>query len=73
MIPEEGVATQQARLAYIAERLRLLYVGITRARRELFITWNSGRRRGKRQQAALALVALWDEWGRRAAQEKANE
>ena len=39
----EGVATQQARLDYAAERLRLFYVGITRARRELIITWNTGR------------------------------
>ncbi len=39
----EGVATQQARLDYAAERLRLFYVGITRARRELIITWNAGR------------------------------
>ncbi len=42
---EEGFATQQSRLDYAAERLRLLYVGITRARRELIITWNTGRRR----------------------------
>jgi DNA helicase-2/ATP-dependent DNA helicase PcrA len=30
-------------LDYAAERLRLFYVGITRARRELIITWNTGR------------------------------
>ncbi len=39
---EEGLATRQARLDYIAERLRLLYVGITRARKELIVTWNDG-------------------------------
>jgi DNA helicase II / ATP-dependent DNA helicase PcrA len=39
----EGQATQDAREEYAAERLRLLYVGITRARRELMITWNTGR------------------------------
>ncbi len=39
----EGSASQSARLDYIRERLRLLYVGITRARKELFLTWNSGR------------------------------
>lgn len=39
----EGEATLQARLQYSAERLRLLFVGITRARRELIITWNTGR------------------------------
>jgi len=39
---DEGWATQQARLDYCAERLRLLFVGITRARKELMLTWNSG-------------------------------
>ncbi len=41
---EEGRATLAARLDYVRERLRLLYVGITRARRSLVITWNTGRR-----------------------------
>ncbi|MDO9546424.1 MAG: 3'-5' exonuclease, partial [Pelolinea sp.] len=36
-------ATQKARLDYCAERLRLLFVGITRAREELIFTWNTGR------------------------------
>jgi len=40
---EEGRATQRARLDYVRERLRLFYVGITRAKKELVITWNSGR------------------------------
>ena len=40
----EGEATRAARSLLAAERLRLLYVGITRARRELIITWNTGRR-----------------------------
>jgi DNA helicase II / ATP-dependent DNA helicase PcrA len=52
----EGQATENARLEYISERLRLLYVGITRARRELFITWNSGRKGEMRP--AEAFVAL---------------
>ncbi|MBI9048314.1 MAG: ATP-dependent helicase [Anaerolineaceae bacterium] len=38
-----GTATEQARIDYSAERLRLLYVGITRAKRELILTWNTGR------------------------------
>ncbi len=38
-----GDATLEARRKYCAERLRLLYVGITRARKELAITWNTGR------------------------------
>jgi DNA helicase-2/ATP-dependent DNA helicase PcrA len=41
---EEGKSTQKARLDYARERLRLFYVGITRAKKELIITWNSGRR-----------------------------
>ena len=53
----EGQASQQARLEYADERLRLLYVGITRARKELAITWNSGRP-GRPQQQALPLIAL---------------
>lgn len=40
---QEGGATLESRVDYAAERLRLLYVGITRARRELIITWNTGR------------------------------
>jgi DNA helicase-2/ATP-dependent DNA helicase PcrA len=57
---EPGVATQNARLDYIRERLRLLYVAITRARRELIVTWNTGRQ-GKAQ-PALPLVALMNFW-----------
>jgi DNA helicase-2/ATP-dependent DNA helicase PcrA len=53
---EEGIATQQSRLDYAEERLRLLYVGITRAKKELTITWNTGRRGDS--QPALPLRAL---------------
>ncbi len=51
----EGSASKRARLNYAAERLRLLYVGITRARRELIVTTNSGR--GQARSAAV-LIAL---------------
>lgn len=58
----EGNATWQARIDYAAERLRLLYVGITRARRELIITWNMGRFWQKggdhENQAALPIIHL---------------
>lgn len=56
----EGEATLAARLDYVRERLRLLYVGITRARRELIVTWNMGRgwKDGRENQPAVALVAL---------------
>lgn len=40
---KEGEATVNARLDYARERLRLLYVAITRAKKELMITWNTGR------------------------------
>jgi len=40
---EEGLASAASRVEYARERLRLLFVGITRARRELVITWNGGR------------------------------
>lgn len=54
---EEGRASKEARLDYIKERLRLLYVGITRARRELVVTWNTGKSRLDLQ-PAVPLVAL---------------
>ncbi|MEN4041005.1 MAG: ATP-dependent helicase, partial [Anaerolineaceae bacterium] len=57
---EEGAATQLARSEYAAERLRLLYVAITRARKELVITWNTGRR-GENVEA-LAVTALRRYW-----------
>jgi DNA helicase-2/ATP-dependent DNA helicase PcrA len=54
---QEGRATQQARLDYVRERLRLLYVGITRARRDLIITWNTGKGKSPAQ-PAVPLLAL---------------
>jgi DNA helicase-2/ATP-dependent DNA helicase PcrA len=64
----EGASTLQARLDYAAERLRLLYVGITRAKQELVITWNSGRPQPNRppmQQATpfIALATWWADTG----------
>jgi len=61
---EERDVTQEARQEYAAERMRLLYVGITRARKELVITWNTGRR-GDQQPAApfIALQTFWEEEG----------
>jgi DNA helicase-2/ATP-dependent DNA helicase PcrA len=53
---QEGRATQEARIEYAAERLRLLYVGITRARHDLILTWNTGRR--GEQVEARPLAAL---------------
>ncbi len=60
----EGDATAQARLDYVRERLRLIYVGITRAKSELVVTWNSGRGATSRPEAvqALPFVALQTHW-----------
>ena len=58
---EEGTATQEARLDTVRERLRLLYVGITRAKKSLIVTWNTGRN-GEQQpsQPFLALHGFLD-------------
>lgn len=57
---DEGLATLEARQGYCAERLRLFYVGITRARGQLVITWNTGRQNDC--QEALPLQALRNWW-----------
>ncbi len=59
---EEGTATLASRFDYSAERLRLLYVGITRARRELIVTWNTGKITTKPSMPALPLLALQSYW-----------
>jgi DNA helicase II / ATP-dependent DNA helicase PcrA len=63
----EGDASRLARLDYVRERLRLLYVGITRARKELIITWNTGQSGSNRAELtqALPFVALQAYWERR--------
>ncbi len=53
----EGAATETARLDYVRERLRLLFVGITRAKKDLSITWNNGRS-NREALMALPLEAL---------------
>jgi DNA helicase-2/ATP-dependent DNA helicase PcrA len=59
---EEGRPTIDARLDYIRERIRLLYVGITRAKKELVITWNTGRNGALGPTIPLvALQHFWDE------------
>jgi DNA helicase-2/ATP-dependent DNA helicase PcrA len=57
---EPGRATQTARMDFVRERLRLLYVGMTRAKKELIITWNSGKKGNL--QAALPLRMLIENW-----------
>jgi DNA helicase-2/ATP-dependent DNA helicase PcrA len=58
-----GEATERARIAYISERIRLLYVGMTRARRELFVTCNEGRGQARPALALVALERYWEERG----------
>ena len=55
----EGLATNSARLDYVRERLRLLYVGITRAKKELIITWNTGRQGDQTQSLPFAALQGW--------------
>ena len=56
----EGFASLDARIGYAAERLRLLYVGITRARKILTITWNTGRGSATEATPVLALRTFWE-------------
>ena len=58
---EEGAATMRSRLDYVKERLRLLYVGITRAKRELIVTWNSGRQGDATPSLGLSELMGWRE------------
>jgi len=56
---EEGAATLRSRLDYVKERLRLLYVGITRAKRDLIVTWNSGRQGDATPSLAMSELTGW--------------
>jgi len=55
----EGEATLRARIDYIRERLRLFYVGLTRARRDLIVTWNTGRTGEQTQAIPFAALQGW--------------
>jgi len=59
----EGDATYQSRIDYVRERLRLLYVSITRAKKELVLTWNNGR--SGKSTPAVAFQALIDHFNSR--------
>jgi DNA helicase-2/ATP-dependent DNA helicase PcrA len=61
----EGQPSLQARLDYVRERLRLLYVGITRAKRELIVTWNTGKKPDAPKEPALAFTVLRTYWDQR--------
>jgi DNA helicase-2/ATP-dependent DNA helicase PcrA len=57
---QESIPTHEARMEYVRERMRLLYVGITRAKKEIVVTWNSGRK--GELQPAIPLVAMQSFW-----------
>ena len=57
---QPGQASISARQEFIRERLRLFYVGITRARRWLTATWNTGRT-SQKNVAALPFLELVNE------------
>ena len=58
---EEGAATVDSRIDYVKERLRLFYVGITRAKKELIVTWNSGRQGDATPSLPFAdLIGWWE-------------
>jgi hypothetical protein len=61
---DEGAATLASRVDYVKERLRLFYVGITRAKKELIVTWNTGRQGDATPSLALsALMGWWESGG----------
>ncbi|HRV91177.1 MAG TPA: ATP-dependent helicase [Anaerolineae bacterium] len=65
---QEGLATEAARLDLVKERLRLLFVGMTRAKQELVVTWNTGQQYPNKPDnlPAAPFVALqtwWEENG----------
>lgn len=53
---QPGQASLKAREDFIRERLRLFFVGITRARRSLTLTWNTGRSSFKKNVPAAAFI-----------------
>jgi len=58
---EEGQETHRARIDYVKERVRLFYVGITRAKKDLIVSWNTGRQGDATPSLPLsALIGWWD-------------
>jgi DNA helicase-2/ATP-dependent DNA helicase PcrA len=63
---EEGAASLASRVDYVKERLRLFYGGITRAKKELIVTWNTGRQGDATPSLAMqALMGWWESEGNR--------
>ncbi len=61
----EGAATLEARVDYVRERIRLFYVGITRSKRDLIVTWNTGRQGNATPSLPYTALQVW--WKSRSA------
>lgn len=60
---EEGIASREARYELIRDRLRLLYVGITRAKEHLVFSFNDGKRHNlNRALPVNALNVFWEKF-----------
>lgn len=55
-----GTATRRARCEYVAERIRLLYVAITRARRSLVMMYDTGRSQRRDRESEIRPAEAWD-------------
>jgi DNA helicase-2/ATP-dependent DNA helicase PcrA len=60
---DEGTPSLRAREEYTAERLRLFYVGITRAKNALVVTWNTGQRGSSQPSIPFIALQTWFEQG----------
>lgn len=58
---DEGSPTRQAQLDDAAESLRTFYVGITRARRQLIVTYNTGRKGSNRPSVPFTVLKTYQE------------
>jgi len=58
---DEGTATRKARLDDAAESLRTFYVGITRARRQLIVTYNTGRKGNNGPSVPFTVLKTFEE------------
>jgi DNA helicase-2/ATP-dependent DNA helicase PcrA len=60
---DEGTPTIKAREEYASERLRLFYVGITRAKQALVVTWNTGQRGDAQPSVPFIALQTWLDHG----------
>ena len=60
---KKALGTQYARHDYVCERLRLLYVGITRAKKGLHVSWNKGKWGNNKPPYVLKMLS--EKWAER--------